>query len=324
MKRLIIIILLFYQFLESSDVPSKQFIDVINHSNQQLVMNHLISEYTTAAIEITKLEKTSQNNYQIIALPQNFLTTFYDNGCFNNVLNNKGQIAGYVYDKNAEFSFFDHQVKNHDTIAAIWDLHRGLILSNLKQSRAAAINDNEVVLLKSNVVSVWHPKTNDFEKINLPGDFKDKNFFGFTPPLAFSDYIFAKNKNGNKLQIKDNSSLNQQLFISKSGRLRLIAFAYNLKVDKTKLRTAMSSVNAQINDNDEVVVLLEDNGKHLIGKWSETLSFTSVFLEDIPVFNGYTSFQILGFNTLGQILLMAIPANLNSRKPGLYIMKCLN
>ena len=92
------------------------------------------------------------------------------------------------------------------------------------------------------------------------------------------------------------------------------------------LRTGLPIVNARLNDNDKIIVMVKVNGKQAIGSWGKKEGATvSGCLQDNPHFKGYTNFAITGFNNSGQILLRADVNNPNELeyipvKPRMFLL----
>ena len=222
--------------------------------------------------------------------------------------------------------------KDMGGFAAIWSLSGGLITSELKNSRAVAINDFGFVAVsqESDLPSpdvLWNIDTNEFEfqqKLIDKKDIGKKCIKSFSPgylqfrfPLVHNGYakewsrmpgsfVVDINEQEDMLLIDSNNNLLPDLFFTKSGRTSVVRFQSDLYVNKKRLGTGLPIVNARLNDNDEIVAIVNVNGKQAIGSWGkEEGSTVSGCLQDNPHFKGYTHFAIAGFNDNGQILLRA-------------------
>lgn len=307
-----------------SSMDNKPRIEIVNNTDNALKVEHNIPQFTKALIflELTKL-KPSNDSYTIIELPENFLAC--DDGC---VLNNNGQVAGYTFIKNGPplkpnlayrgTQFQKGEEKNYNKIAAVWDTTKGLISSGLKNSRAVSLNNLGFVAITRDIFDMpspnvlWDMATND---LVLNHDFKKQTTGSNAIKLFISGqhsvsglYRFRldSNEKGSDLLISNNSDVNSELFLHYAGKDRLILFPHEFFINTARARTGLPIINARLNNNDEVIALLKNGNDYIIGKWQKDGRITiSEPLRKKPELKLYSSFEILGFNNKGQILIRA-------------------
>lgn len=321
--------------------PFQQSIDVINSSNMSADVEIGVAEHTKASVRLEKLPQSIDDDYFVIALPENFMVhrkKQHSSSDFagHHVFNNKGQVAGYLYDKNKMpvRSNRNNAQLNQPLFngkAAIWDPKDGLILSGLHNSRAIAIDDNGNVAISQNQHPGFESHPNIFWNLtNRQFDFDPKyvvqNGKEICPnPSLNYEYRYMSKDIQSKLRswlLLDTSDLsvhtkilvskcldenNVELFLYSKYGFSLISFDYEFDVNKSSFRTASPMVHARLNDRGEAVALLRgDDRKYLLGKWiyaGKTIISNS--LNQNPAFRGYKSFDILGFNSSGEVLIMA-------------------
>jgi hypothetical protein len=319
--------ILVFSLLLVSITTLSDTIEIINNSDQSLKITHAVSEYTKATINFTKLEQNIHHNeYQIIALPEDFLSC--DEGYS---LNNLGQVAGFIHnEKNPPFkrNTLQHNgsplqsasEKSNGCQAAVWSLVDGLITSKLKNSRAVALNDTGFAAIsRSSDLPfpdvLWDLKNNEF--VAGPKWTDKENIGNRKIKVSIYDHmnrVIDVNEKGSSLTITHNpfDPQNEPEFIlHHSGKYIIIPFEHGPDINTKRLRTALPIVSARLNGNDQVVAILKINDKQAIGNWVKKDGITiSSCLQDNPHLKEYTNFSLCGFNNQGQIL---IRADTNSR-----------
>lgn len=330
--------LLMVHAITLSNIESSK-IEIINNTDQSLKFTHNLPDSTKATITFTSLDKVTLNNeYILISLPEEFLSS--DDG---HSLNNLGQVAGSI--KDAKAQPFKPNPKNqwhsplqmpsekvHGYQAAVWSLANNLITSKLKNSRAVALNDSGFVAISQgsdlpNPSVLWDINTDDFESWTAKDNIGKRKI-----KVSIYDHmtkIADSNEKKSSLSIVYNPFDPQsmpELRLVNSGKFNVIPFEQELDVNTKRLKTALPIVNARLNDNDKVVVMVKVNGKQAIGSWGKKEGTTvSGCLEDNPHFKGFTNFAIAGFNNQGHILLRADvnkPNELEYKpiKPRMYLL----
>lgn len=328
----------------ASSMDNKPTIKIVNNTDNALKVEHSIPVFTKALIfiELTKL-KPSNDNYSIIELPENFLAC--DDGY---VLNNNGQVAGYTLIKNGlplkpnpayrGTQFQKSEEKNHNKIAAVWDITKGIISSGLKNSRAVSLNNLGFVAIARDIFDttnpniLWDMVTND---LVLNHDFNKQKTGSHAIKLFISGqhsvsglYRFRldSNEKGADLLISNNSDFNPELFFHYAGKDRLILFPHEFFINTTRVKTGLPIINARLNDNEEVIALLKNGNDYIIGKWQKDGRITvSESLHKKSELKQYSSFAILGFNNKGQILIRADITDMQQieykpNKPQLFLL----
>lgn len=336
--------LLFGLLVFSAFVRPNQSIEITNASELAVEVEIGIAEKTKATVSFEKLPQEKDDDYIVVALPENFMVhrrseySAYTVAGLH-VFNNAGQVAGYIYDRD-QTPVIPNQKKqsgklsSFDGKATIWDPKHGLILTGLHSSRCIAMDDAGNVAISRNQESSpglmeRHPNifwnvTN--RKFDFNPEYSVQNGKWILPnPALKYEYPYIIKDIQQRLHmwhLLDTSNLNistrvlvsnhldeksaELLVYSKSG-FSLVSFEYEFDVDSSKYRSWSPMLHARLNDLGEVVALLrDDNGKYLIGKWYyEGKTTVSETLQRNSAFKGYNSFDIVGFNTSGEILIFA-------------------